>query len=198
MVRGGPEAVVAQRKEPRGSERPYFLPLGLSGLWRTLTHSEILDHIYSLSLAFIFHTAKHLGSIVFLDLVPQYLPLDAYCAHADRRRPSLPHSIHISWEGGGLRRAPSPIRWKLGHWEVDSWASRPSVGVSVSGGYGQACPGHSACLPAKSRERLLPMNIVPGPEGVVVSKKQMQGLPSWSSHSNWGASIATTVTWMNA
>ena len=125
MKEGSPEVMVAQRREPKGYERSHFLPLSLSVLWRTLTCYEILDRSHLLSgHVFIFHTAKHLGSVVSPDLIPQYLPLATYCAPADRHHANLHHTIHVSPEGGGLLWAPSSIRRKCWHWEVDSGTAR--------------------------------------------------------------------------
>lgn len=123
--RGQPRSHGGPEKGAQGIWEIHFLPLFLSVLWRTLTRYEILDRSHLLSgRVFIFHTAKHLGSVVSPDLVPQYLPLDTYCTPADRHHANLHLTIHVPQEGGGLLRAPSPIRQKCWHWEVDSGTSR--------------------------------------------------------------------------
>lgn len=49
MVEESQGITVAQSRGPRESERSHFLLLALFGLWRILTHSEILDRSYLVS-----------------------------------------------------------------------------------------------------------------------------------------------------
>lgn len=76
MVEGNPGVMMVQSREARGCERAHFLTLVLSEPWRTLTHCETLNCICHLAMAFILHTAKHLGLMVSPEFIPQHLPLD--------------------------------------------------------------------------------------------------------------------------
>lgn len=71
MVEVSSGVMVVKNRNP-GDQRSRFLPLTLYGLWRTLTHCEILGHICSLALVVILHIARHLESVASPYLIPQY------------------------------------------------------------------------------------------------------------------------------
>lgn len=165
--------MVVKNRSP-GDQRSHFLPLTLSGLWRTLTHCEILGHICSLALVVILHIARHLESVASPDLIPQYSPLDDSVLLLLGTIPVLILPSMLPKRAEAPSEVHAPAGRSSGIGELIMWLperSRPSVGVSVSAGHGQACSGHIACLPSISWGRLLYANIMPGPGSAIVSKK---------------------------
>ena len=107
-------------------------------------------------MVFIFHTAKHLGS-----MFSQILSHDTYLfiltvVRVDRHHASLHHITHVFQEGGGLLRAPSLMELGAEVLALGSclWDFQESPDffffLSLSARYGQAYSVHTACLLAKS------------------------------------------------
>lgn len=109
--RGQPGGHDGPEQEPRGSGRSYFPPLALCGLWRTLTHCEILDRSHSLS-GLSFHSvhSKASGFSGSQKSSPTTLTswwLYAYAA-GHHACPHLPFPCFS--RGQSLLRGPSPTR----------------------------------------------------------------------------------------
>lgn len=124
----------------------------LSVLWRALTHYKTLERSHLISgLGFIFHTAKHLGSM-FSQIYPMILNF-LYLLCSGGQTPCQSSSYHPCFqEGGGLLRAQPHGAWgrSSGIGRSLGFPGGSRLCLSLSARYDQAYSGHTACLPAKS------------------------------------------------
>lgn len=124
MVEGSLQVMVAKRREPKGPERSHFLPLALSVLWRALTHYKTLERSHLISgLGFIFHTAKHLGSM-FSQIYPMILNF-LYLLCSGGQTPCQSSSYHPCFSRGWR---PSQSSKPRGAWGRSSGIGKLSLG----------------------------------------------------------------------